>query len=132
MHRDILERPRERGMASHQWTHHQKARVVRIIDESKPRANAMDGWILALVVFCLFAGRALYCTSGDAGFQSCMQSGMSRVLGMSLQAGTMILAIWAGPKIGQRLNSQVLGYVSGGTIFLALSALLLWFGIVQP
>ena len=61
-----------------------------------------------------------------------MQFGMPRVIGMSLQAGALILAIWAGPKIGRTLNSQVLGYVSGGTIFLALTALLLWLGIVQP
>jgi hypothetical protein len=104
----------------------------RVLNESKPRANAMDGWLLALVVFCLFAGRALYCANGDGPFQACMQSGMPRVIGMSLQAGAVILAIWVGPKIGWRLNSRVLGYFSGGTIFLALSALLLWLGIVQP
>ena len=60
----------------------------------------MDGWILALVVFCRFAGRAVYCATGDTGFQACMQSGMPRVLGMALQAGALIFAIWVGPKIG--------------------------------
>ena len=29
--------------------------LERILNEGKPRANAMDGWLLALVVFCLFA-----------------------------------------------------------------------------
>jgi hypothetical protein len=88
--------------------------------------NAMDGWLLALVVFCLFTARVLHCATGAAGFQACMQSGMPRVLGMALQAGAMIFAIWTGPKVGRRLESAVLGYVSGVTIFLALSALLFW------
>ena len=93
----------------------------------------MDGWIFALVVFCLFAGRAIYCATGNPSFQACMRSGMPRVLGMALQAGALILAIWVGPTIGKRLDSQVLGYVSGGTIFLALAALQLWLGlVVQP
>ena len=78
------------------------------------------------VVLCLFGGRAIYSATSDAGFQACMQSGMLRVLGMSLQAGALILAIWGGPKIGKWLGSQVLGYVCGGTIFLAMSALVLW------
>ena len=109
-----------------------KANLDRAFNGVTPRANAMDSWLLALVVFGLFAARALYCANGAAPFQACMQSGMPSVLGMSLQAGAMIFAIWAGPKIGRRLEYEVLGYVSGGTIFLALSALLLWLGIVQP
>jgi hypothetical protein len=100
--------------------------------ESQPRGNALDGSLLALVVFCLFAARAIYCASGDGPFQACMRSGMPRVIGMSLQAAVLILAIWAGPKIGQRLKSEVLGYVSGVTMFLTLLALLMWLGIVQP
>jgi hypothetical protein len=61
-----------------------------------------------------------------------MQSGMPKVMGMALTTARAALRHLGGPEIGQRLNSQVLGYVSGGTIFLALSALLLWLGIVQP
>ena len=106
--------------------------IKRRLEEAKPRANAMDGWILAIVVFCLFSGRTIYCASVGGDFQACMQSGMPRGIGMSLQAGVLILAVWAGPKIGRRFESQVLGYVSGGMILLALSALLLWLGIVPP
>lgn len=104
----------------------------RLVDEGQPPANRMDRWILALVVFCLFAGRAIYCVSGAGPFQACMQGGMPRVIGMALQAAVLILAIWVGPKIGRRFDSQVLGYASGVTIFLALSTLLLWLGILQP
>ena len=91
----------------------------------------MDGWLIALVVFCLVAARALYCASAADPFQACMQTGMPRVIGMALQASVLILAIWTGPKIGRRFDSQIVGYVSGVTIFLALSVLLLWLGILR-
>jgi hypothetical protein len=48
----------------------------RILTEGKPRANAMDGWLLVLVVFCLFTARVLYCAGATGPFQACMQSGM--------------------------------------------------------
>src|SRR5688500_8202087 len=99
---------------------HQKASLIRIIEESKPRANAMDRWLLALVVFCLLAARVLYCASAAGPFQACMQSGMPKVIGMALTTAVLLFAIWVGPKIGRRLKSELLGYVSGGTIFLAL------------
>ena len=106
--------------------------IRRTLEEAKPRANAMDGWLLAIVVFCLFAGRAIYCATGDAGFQACMQSGMPKVIGMALATAVLLFAIWVGPKIGKRFKSEVLGYVSGVTIFLALATLLLWLGMLQP
>ena len=106
--------------------------IQRRIEQSKPRANAMDVWLVALVVFCLFAGRAVYCASGAGSFQACMQSGMPKVIGMALTSAVLIFAIWAGPKVGKRFKSEVLGYVSGIAIFLALATLLLWLGILQP
>jgi hypothetical protein len=102
-----------------------------IFKQWQPAANAMDGWLLAMFVFCLLTARVIYCATGEMGFQTCMQSGMPKVIGMALQAGVSILAIWAGPKIGRQFDSEVLGYAAGGAIFLALSVLLLWLGIVQ-
>jgi hypothetical protein len=106
--------------------------IRRRLEEAKPRANAMDGRLLALVVFCLLAARALYCVTGAVGFQACMQSGMPKVIGMALSSAVLLFAIWAGPKIGKRLTSEALGYGSGIAIFLALTTALLWLGILQP
>ena len=61
-----------------------------------------------------------------------MRSGMPKVNGMALQGGALLFTISAGQKIGRRLKSEALGYVSGAAIFLALSALLLWLGIIRP
>ena len=61
-----------------------------------------------------------------------MQSGMPKVIGMGLTTAVLLFAIWAGPEIGKRLKSEVLGYVSGVVTFLALASLLLWLGILQP
>ena len=49
-----------------------------------------------------------------------------------MQTGALILAIRAGPKIGQRLQSQVLGFLCGGVLFWALSVVLVWLGLLQP
>jgi hypothetical protein len=106
--------------------------IQRRLEESKPRVNAMDGWLIALVVFCLSAARVLYCASAAGPFQACMQSGMPKVIGMALTTAVLIFGIWVGPKIGKRFKSELLGYVSGVTIFLALATALLWLGILQP
>jgi hypothetical protein len=97
---------------------------------SPNRLNAVDWWILGIVVLALFGGRTLYCATGDSAFQSCMRQGMPRVIGMSLQAAALIFAIWVGPMIGRRFESRVLGLVSGATVFIAISALLLWLGLL--
>jgi hypothetical protein len=103
-----------------------------VFDRATPQPNAMNGWLLGLVVFCLFASRALRCAAGAGDFQGCMQSDMPKVIGIALTTAVLLFAIWVGPKIGQRLKSEVLGYVSGVAIFLALGTLLLWLGILQP
>jgi hypothetical protein len=92
----------------------------------------MNGWIAGIVVFSLLGGRAVYCAAGNPGFQACMQSGMPKMIGMALATAVLLFAIWIGPKIGQRLRSEVLGYFSGVAIFLALATALLSLGILQP
>ena len=66
------------------------------------------------------------------GFQACMQSGMPKIIGMVLATAVLLFAIWVGPKIGMRLESEVLGHVGAAAIFLALAAALLWLGALQP
>jgi len=97
---------------------------------SPDRLNAVDWWILGIGGLALFGGRTLYCATRDSAFQSCMQQGMTRVIGVPLQAAALIFAIWVGPMIGSRFGSKVLGLVSGATVFVALSALLLWLGLL--
>jgi len=58
----------------------------------------MDRWLLALVVFCLFAARALYCATGAGGYQACMQSGMPKVIGMALATAVLLVSIRAAPR----------------------------------
>ena len=59
-----------------------------------------------------------------------MQSGMPRVLGMSLQAGVLILAIWTGPQIGPPARLGGARLRQGGALF-AKAAALKARGIVQ-
>ena len=93
----------------------------------------MDRRLLTLVVGCLLAARVLCCALGKAiGFQACMQSGMPKIIGMVLATAVLLFAIWVGPKIGMRLESEVLGHVGAAAIFLALAAALLWLGVLQP
>lgn len=97
---------------------HGSKSIRRHLEDSKPGANAMDRWPLALVVFSLLAARALYSATDAGGFQARMRSGMPKVIGMALTTAMLIFAIWVGPTIGKRLKSELLGYVSGVTIFL--------------
>ena len=59
-----------------------------------------------------------------------MQQGMSRIIGLSLQAAALIFAIQVGPRIGRVFESPVLGIVSGATIFVALTAMLYWLALL--
>jgi hypothetical protein len=86
----------------------------------------IEVWILAILVVSFFGGRLLHCLTGDAPMQACMQGGMHRVIGMSLHAASLLLGIWAGPRIGLRLQRYWLGYVCGALIVLSISATLAW------
>jgi hypothetical protein len=74
--------------------------------------------IFAVVVIALFGGRLLHCAMGEGPMQACMQDGMHRVIGMSLHAASLLFGIWAGPRIGLRLQRYWLGYVGGALIVL--------------
>jgi len=43
--------------------------------------------------------------------QTCTQEGMHRVIGMSLHTASLHFSIWAGPRVGLRLQRYWLGYV---------------------
>jgi hypothetical protein len=85
--------------------------------------------IFAAVVAALFGGRLLACLADAGPLQACMQSGMHRVIAMSLHAASLLFGIWAGPRIGLRLQRYWLGYVCGAGIVLAISAALVWLGL---
>jgi hypothetical protein len=84
--------------------------------------------IFAAVVVSLFGGRLLYCLTADGPMQACMRDGMHRVIGMSLHAASLLFGIWAGPRIGLRIQRYWLGYVGGALIVLSISAALVWLG----
>ena len=90
--------------------------------EPQPRANAPAWWILGLGVLCLFAGRAIHCSRAD--FAQCMRDGMPGMLGVLLQAGVLVLAVWAGSELGHRQRSTWIGLACGTVLFFALSGLL--------
>jgi len=57
------------------------------------RLNAVDWYIYGIVLLSIFGGRALYCRG--TGFGQCMRDGMPNLLGMALQAGVLVFAVWA-------------------------------------
>ena len=62
----------------------------------------IDVWIFAIIVTALFGSRVLHCLMAEGPTQACMQDGMHRVLGVSFHAASLLLGIWAGPRIGLR------------------------------
>ena len=81
------------------------------------RLNAADWWIYGIVVLSIFGGRALSC-SGVGRFQQCMRDGMPGIIGVALQAGVLVVAVWAGSGIGQARKSTGIGLACGALIFL--------------
>ena len=96
----------------------------RLCEEPQPRTDALAWWTLGLGVLCLFAGRAIHCSESD--FQQCMRDGMPGMLGVLLQAGVLVLAVWAGSELGRRQRSTWIGLACGAVLFSALSGLLAW------
>ena len=92
------------------------------------RLNAVDWAIYGIVVVSIFGGRALSC-SGVGRFQQCMRDGMPGIIGVALQAGVLVVAVWTGSGIGQARKSTGLGLACGALIFLLLSSLLGWLGL---
>ena len=105
---------------------------TRWADEERGRARLVPAWldacILAAIVVSLIGARLLLCAIDQGPLVSCMQTGMPRVLGMSLYCAGLLLGIWAGPKIGLRLHSKALGWLCGALIVVAASAALAWMG----
>jgi hypothetical protein len=94
------------------------------------RARLIPGrvevWIFAVIVVSLCGGRLLHCAINAGPMQTCVQDGMHRVIGVSLHAVSLVFGIWAGPRIGLRLQRYWLGYVAGALIVLVASASLIW------
>jgi hypothetical protein len=96
------------------------------------RAQVIPGGVevavFAILVLSLFGGRALYCASLHEPFQNCMVAGMHNVIGRSLHGASALLGLWAGPRIGLRLQRYWLGYVAGALIVLVGIRSLVWLG----
>jgi hypothetical protein len=90
--------------------------------------SSVEVAIFAILVLSLFGGRALHCASVDGAVQSCMHAGMHNIVGRSLHGGAVLLGIWAGPRIGLRLQRYWLGYLAGALITLAAMASLVLLG----
>ena len=54
---------------------------------------------------------------------------MPGLLGVALQAGVLVLAVWTGSEAGRRVKSTWVGLATGSVIFFALTALLVWLGL---
>ena len=76
----------------------------------RKRARLIPGWveayILAAVVASLLGGRLLHCALEVEALGTCIAAGMPRVLAMSLHSGALLFGIWAGPRVGLRLESE--------------------------
>ena len=96
------------------------------------RARLIPGrvevWIFAVIVVALFGGRLLACATAEGPMQVCMQAGMHRVIGMSLHCASLLIGVWAGPRIGLQLRRYWLGSVAGALIVLAASGSLIQLG----
>jgi len=93
---------------------------------AQPGANTLVWWILGLGVLCLFSGRAIHCSGAD--FQQCMRDAMPGMLGVLLQAGVLVLAVWTGSEFGRRQRSTWIGLACGTVLFFTLSGLL-WLNV---
>jgi hypothetical protein len=85
--------------------------------------------IFAILLLSLVGGRVLYCASSDGPLQACMQAGMHNVISRSLPGAAILLGIWAGPRVGLRLQRFWLGYLVGALIALIGVAFLVWLGL---
>jgi len=47
---------------------------------------------------------------------------------MSLHSASLLLGVWAGPRIGLRLENKALGWLCGGLLVVVVSGLLMWIG----
>ena len=96
------------------------------------RARLIPGrvevYIFVAIVVSLCGGRLLHCAINAGPMQTCVQDGLHRVLGMSLHAASLLFGIWAGPRIGLRLQRYWLGYVVGALITIGGSACFVWLG----
>jgi len=103
------------------WSEFERRRAALI-------PGRVEVWIFALVVISLFGGRLLHCATSEGSMQVCMQDGMHRVIGMSLHTASLLVGIWAGPRIGLQVQRYWLGYVAGALIVVLTSASLVWLG----
>ena len=92
------------------------------------RLNAVDWLIYAIVVVCIVAAWAFTCSS-KPDIQQCMRDGAPGLLGVLLQAGVLVLAVWTGSEVGRRQRSTLLGLAGGIVLFFVLSWLLTWLGL---
>ena len=58
-----------------------------------------------------------------------MRDGAPGLLGVLLQAGVLVLAVWTRSEVGRRQRSTLLGLASGIVLFFVLSWLLTWLGL---
>ena len=101
-------------------------------EHERKRARLVPGWveacILAAVVASLFGGRLFHCLIVSEPIGHCLQAGMPRLLAMSLHSASLLLGVWAGPRIGLRLENKALGWLCGGLLVVVVSGLLMWIG----
>ena len=99
-------------------------------DDRRPplRLNAVDWLIYAIVAGCTVGAWALNCSS-TADMQQCMRYGAPGLLGVVLQAGVLVFAVWTGSEVARRRRSTLLGLASGIVLFFVLSGLLSWLGL---
>ena len=92
------------------------------------RLNAVDWAIYAIVVAATLGAWAYSCSS-TSNLQQCMRDGAPELLGVLLQAGILVLAVWTGSEVGRRRRSTWLGLACGPVLFLALTGVLTWLGL---
>jgi hypothetical protein len=93
------------------------------------RLNAVDWWIYAIVVACTLGAWIISCSS-KLDVQQCMRDGAPKLLGILLQAGVLVFAVWAGSEVGRRMKSTVSGFACGTAILLVLTGLQGWLGML--
>ena len=105
---------------------------TRWADEERGRARLIPAWIdaciLAAIAVSLVGGRVLHCAIEQGPLESCVLTGMPRVLAISLHSAGLLLGIWAGPRVGLRLHSKELGWLGGALIVGGTSMMLIWIG----
>jgi hypothetical protein len=68
--------------------------------------------------------RVLYCKGYD--LRQCMRDGAPGLLGLLLQAGALVLAVWPDSEVDRRSRSTLIGLACGTLPFIVLSGLLAW------